>query len=235
MKSVVVAFNYVDFQDYHKKRRQNVAMELLCRSPKNIFPVGFTFLGDVCHREWDRIVSYNILKRNSAHTIENNRELPYIREILENCCDHFPCPKYPDVIGFINSDILLGNSFYDVIQSDADAFVLSRSDIVDVTADEFLDGKFKVIFGGDKHPGADGFFFKRSWWLENQKRFPKDLILGETEWDTCYRSIIRKLDPNHIESRCLYHMYHDAKWSLTSSGAKNNLEIWAKIKEKYGV
>jgi len=234
MKSVAIAFNYVDFSDPKKKRRQEVAMDLLCRSPENIFPVAYTFLGDIYH-DFGRIISYNILERNSAHTINNDRELPYVKEILDDCAHHVPCPqKFPDVIGVINSDILLGQSFYDTIQSDTSAFVLSRYEITDVDADSFLDGKFKVIYGGDSHPGADGFFFNRNWWIENENRFPKDCIMGETEWDTIYRSIIRKYAKNHIEKRVLYHQYHDAKWKLDSPGAKNNIAIWEKIKRKCG-
>ena len=236
IKSVIVAFNYADFPDKKKQKRQEIAIDVLRNSPKNIYPVAYTFQGDKV--EIDGIDSRDVLTKNSALTIGNNRALPYVKEIIDLCYNQSYYiadsnkMNYPKVIGLINSDILLGESFYTSIQSDADAFVFSRNDIADVTTEDFLNGKQHIIYGGDTHAGADGFFFNRKWWKKNRGLFPNDLILGETEWDTVYRAIIRKYADVHLENRVLYHVYHDQKWDLISPGAKNNIAIWNKIKEE---
>jgi len=118
------------------------------------------------------------------------------------------------------------------LQQDFNAYIFSRSDIGEISAKDFIDGKARVIYGGDKHVGVDGFFFKKSWWNENKNKFPCDAILGETEWDTIYRYIIKHSTANYIEKRVLKHVYHDAKWDINSPGGKNNRKIWDLIKNR---
>jgi hypothetical protein len=228
MHTVVIAFNYVDFKDYKKRDRQLTAMRVLKETPEWVSPIAFGFDGSVSSAEKCGIHAFNVLKRNSSKEIGNNRELPYIKEIMDWTAK-IECGK----IGYINSDILIGKEFLDAINENADAYIFSRSDIAETNCVRFCKENFKVIFGGDQHIGADGFFFKREWWINNRDQFSDDLIIGETEWDTCYRTIIKNECSNYIERRCLYHVYHDAQWSLDSPGAKNNIAIWKSIKRNY--
>lgn len=225
MKTVVVAFNYVDFDDPKKKERQLTAMKILAASPSWVFPIAYGLREYGTITEINGISTFNVLKRNSKTEIGNHRDLPYIKEIL-NWAAMIECGK----IGYINSDILVGDEFYRSLQEDADAYIFPRSDIVETSSEAFMKGGRKVIYGGDQHIGADGFFFDRQWWINNRDKFPDDLIIGETEWDTCYRILIARHSSNYIESRVLYHVYHNAKWTTTSPGAVNNVKIWEQVK-----
>lgn len=228
--NIVVAFSPVNYKDERRRKAQEVAIRVLSRSPSFVYPVAFDFLKDSSPFsvvEECNIPTLNILKRDSSKTISNTRRLPYIKEILE-LCSKIDC----DIFGYINSDILVDENVYQNLFEDKDAFIFSRSDIAEVSVEDFLSGKSKVIYGGDKHIGADGFFFKKEWWLNNRQKFPDNLIIGSTEWDTCYRHIIKKLTTNFVESRSLYHVYHNQTWTTTSPSALNNIAIWNEIKNK---
>jgi len=227
MKTVVIAFNYVDYQDPKKAYRQLTAMRVLAQTPEWVFPIALGFKGASTGAEEHGIPTFNILKRNSRDEIGNNRDLPYAKEIFDFTAK-ISCAK----IGYINSDILIGDEFLETICEDTNAYIFSRSDIAETNPDSFAKGDFKVIYGGDQHIGADGFFFKRGWWLTNRDLFHDDLIIGETEWDTCYRKIIEKATISFIEKRVLCHVYHDRCWNLTSPGAKNNLKIFNELKNQ---
>lgn len=226
MNTAVIAINYSPFRDIKKANRQHIAMEVISEAPEWVYPIALGLDDSVHEAERYGIRSFNILKRNSKVEIGNNRDLPYIKEIMD-IVSRIDCGK----IGYINSDILVGNEFYEALARDFDAYIFSRSDIAETCSKKFLKRDFKVIYGGDQHIGADGFFFKKEWWLNNRNYFPDDLIIGETEWDTCYRKIIKNIASNYLEKRVLYHVYHDAKWNLTSPGAINNIKIWRDIEK----
>lgn len=220
MRKVVIAISPVNYVSPRRQEAQKTAIEVLSRLPENFKVVALSYDGEkptvpLPHN----IENLSVLKRNSEKEIGNQRPLPYIKEIL-GLTRKLEC----DVFGYINSDILVGSRFIDNLSQERDAYVFARSDIAEVNAMRFLSGAFKVIFGGDKHPGADGFFFSTEWWDKNSHLLPDDLIIGETEWDTCYRHIIRQTK-NFMEDRCLYHVYHDAKWDSKSVGGKNNVRI----------
>ena len=226
MTTCAIAFGYVPYRDKRRQITQDVAIECMLRLPPEykVFCVGY---------ENDESAPYdveqlNVLTRNSQETIGNSRPLPYIKDII--CA----IEKQPyDYIGYVNSDILLGDKWLEVMQFNVNAHAQSRYEIGEIDVDGFLSGKARVIGGGDKHEGVDGFFFKRQWWLDNKHLFPTDLIVGEGEWDTCYRHILRRFCVDRHESRSLYHVYHDQKWNMTSSGFKNNADIWLQLQRKY--
>lgn len=229
MLSVLIAYNYVDYQNQRLKSNQTRALGVLSLLPSNFHIVSLAFEKAKKPQqllEFPRVMHMPLLKRNSAWEIGNSRNLPYIKEIIDVCSGG----RY-DIIGYINSDILLGKEFVSCLDGKHDAYVMARSEIAEVAPEEFASGFKKVIYGGDKHPGADGFFFSGSWWNKNRNLFPEDLILGETEWDTAYRHIIRTKSKNFVEKRCIYHVYHDSQWNNESIGAKNNIQIWNEVKE----
>lgn len=226
---MIVAFNPVFYENKKRDILQENALRVLKMAPQGIFPISFGFKGDPIHplAEELNFDNFNVLKRDSSVIIHNNRRLPYIKELL-NYCSKIDCK----VFGYINSDILMNNEVYKALNENFDAFILSRYDIAEVSPSDFMKGKIKVLFGGDKHCGADGFFFNREWWIKNQKHFPEDLILGESEWDTCYRIIIKKLTHGHLEKRALYHVFHNQRWEIDSMGALNNTCIYTKLKKE---
>lgn len=233
MKRVVVAINYVSFEDRQKSKRQEVALDVLCthvaRNDGAIKVVSFNYPEDnVELPDWCGI--RRSLSRNSKDVIGNNRPLPYIKDLFDGCME-FDC----DYFGYINSDILLHSEFFGLFETDKDAYVFYRREIADVGCEAFMDQEFNYVWGGDEHPGNDAFFFRKSWWEQHRDEYPDDLVVGETEWDTVYRVVTQNVSKNYLESRELCHVYHDAKWTLETPGAINNIKIWNETKEKYGV
>lgn len=230
---IVVAINYANFdtktlEGKRKQQRQTVAIANLCQNkPKDVFLVTYNFPDDVV-KVPPAIHIYKTLKRNSKTEIGNDRPLPYVTEILNKCAE-----IYCDVFGFINSDILLDEKFYETFRDNIDAYIFYRTEISEVSVSDFRKRKYRII--DETHPGNDGFFFKREWFVKHRKKFHNDLILGETEFDTCYRYVIKNECKKYIEKRALGHVYHDAKWNLTSPGAINNIKIWNELKRKLGI
>jgi hypothetical protein len=230
MKKVVIAVNLASFNDPLKKARQDVAMDILySHNAENIQVVSFNYPADQIEIPYD-FTSRKTLSRNSQEVIDNNRPLPYIKDILNGCME-FDC----DIFGYMNSDILLHPDFFSIFNTRRDAYIFYRREIEEVDCEKFLSQKFKYIWGGDKHPGNDAFFFDKNWWQNNNNEYPDGLILGESDWDTVYRVITKALTKRHLEARELCHVFHMPKWTLDSKGALNNVKIWNEIKQKYGV
>ena len=175
--------------------------------------------------------NFRVLKTLRRHSkdIGNDRDLPYIKEIFDNC-SLFEC----DVFGYINSDILLDKSFFNLFKESIDAYVFYRKEIIDTKSHDFINGDFEYVWGGDKHVGNDAIFFNKDWWIGNRHKFPDSLILGETEWDTCYRRIIKGESNNFLMERSLWHVFHHTNWKLDSKGALNNISVLKNIEDKYG-
>ena len=233
MSRIVVGFSFVDFFDKRRRLHQETALNILASHPPLVFPVSFGFSKSSQRPkilEELKIPHLNILNKNSSNIINNNRDLPYIKEILDRCSS-IDC----DVFGYINSDILIPAVVYDILQLNFDAYIFSRSDIGEIDPQSFLEGKINVIHGGNQHSGADGFFFKKSWWNCNRNRFPDNLIMGSPEWDTVYRTVIKKSPCRYLEARALFHVYHTQTWAETSPSALNNIAIWEEIKKTYRI
>lgn len=222
MNRIVVGFSYVIYNDVRRRLTQENAITVLSRHSEGVYPISLGFYDE---KKYDflkevNIPQLNILKRDSAKIINNNRRLPYIKEILE-CCYKVDCETF----GYINSDILVSPVVYDILRMDFDAYMFSRSDIAEVSVEDFESKNIKIIYGGNQHSGVDGFFFKKSWWDISRKKFHDDLVVGDSEWDTYYRKTIKKLDCRYLEARALFHVYHNAKWDVNSPGAQNNIRI----------
>lgn len=227
--SIIISFNPVFYETANRGILQENALRVLKMAPKEIFPISFGFKDDPIHPLVNEFgfTNFNVLERDSSITIHNNKRLPYVKEIF-NYCSKIDCK----IFGYINSDILMNNEVYKALNENYDAFLFSRYEIAEVNPSDFMEGKIKIIYGGDTHCGLDGFFFNNEWWIKNQASFPDDLILGESEWDTCYRIIIKKLTKRYLEKRTLYHVYHKQRWALESMGALNNNCIYQKIKNQ---
>jgi len=235
--NIAVCINYVDYSTSslelkRKKKRQDVAIEVLADLKRNepdginIGLLSLNFSDDKVDLP-DEFRVLKKLKRDSKKEIGNNRRLPYLKEIYD-----ISSMVYCDYFGFMNSDILLKGDFFKLFESKADVYILYRTDIEEVSRESFDIDCFRVL--SHDHAGNDAFFFRRQWWIDNKKHFPDDLILGETEWDTVYRELSVRLTKNHHISRDLFHVYHDAKWNLTSPGAKQNIKIWNNVKKRIG-
>ena len=226
---IVLAINYVNYTSYDKnaniKKRnwQDRAIEsMIYNKPDNgmeVQLVSLNFPTDTVNLPEDFNV-YKILQRNSKELIENSRDLPYVKDLF-NFCATLDC----DVFGYINSDILIAKEFYSNFNDDIDAYLFSRTDISDVSVEELNSKQFRVVW--DIHPGFDGIFFKKSWWLKYNKFLNNDMILGEPEWDLYYNDVFTflKKDCRICRKRALYHVFHDTLWTMVSAGAINNRRI----------
>lgn len=230
-RKVIIGVNCAVMRDGKANIRQKVAIDVLLENkPSNAKVVNFCYLDE--RQEQYRNVPTVYLKRNSKDEIGNTRPLPYIKEIFNALASSEVCPEDNFILGYINSDILLTKDFFDILHSDAEAFMFGRTEITEVwSVSDFNKERYKPVWGGDSHPGVDGFFFDKDWWVENSHLFHDDLILGETEWDTVYRHIVTNNATDYVYERELLHVYHDAKWSTSSPGAVNNIKIWEQVRD----
>lgn len=224
----VIAINPVNYSDRRRSLYQNEAIKILI----NNIPDDFVVLSCLFPNETTKINCKNskviYLERNSRNIIGNNRDLPYIKDIF-SFCNEINC----HIFGYINSDIILSKDFFNILKRDKDAYIFYRREIGETNVERFNAGDYHRVWGGDKHEGNDSFFFNKDWWDNNSNLFPDDLILGETEWDTCYRTIIVSETKNYYVGRDLCHIFHDQKWDCKSPGAINNLNIFKNVLKKY--
>ena len=223
---IIIAINYVNYEDKHKWQLQDTALSVLVdNAPKDCEIISFNYDDEFAYVPLFRL---SLLTRDSKKEIGNDRRLPYIKEILDKCSE-MDC----DIFGYMNSDILVNKDFFSVLEKDHDAFVFYKKDIEKISRYEFNNNDIKVV---EENPhGVDAVFFRKDWWKLNKQSFSDQLILGNSEWDTCYNSIIQKICRNYILSRTLYHVQHDRKWSIDSRGSINNTLVWHQVKVKYGV
>lgn len=215
---ITVAVNYHEFTEKGKTERQDAALSVLVRNkPENVDLISCNYEKEMVNVP-DGIEVVRELRRNSRQYVHNNRDLPYIKDIF-NICAERDC----EVFGYINSDILLLPEFYDAFVPNKDVFLFNRIDIEPTAGPMFLPNNIKT--SNKSHPGLDGVFFNRKWWIENRPRFHDDLIVGEPEWDFYYDRIINESTGEIVKARSLYHVHHDTTWTITSNGAKNNRKI----------
>jgi len=225
---IILAINWVNYSNPDKKKHQETAISVLLKNkPQSVMPITFNY-EDESVRVPNSFFVFKTLHGDSQKDLGNNRRMPYIKEILDYT-SNMPC----DIFGYINSDILLDRDFFKTFNKNSDAYVFYKKDIEEIDATNFLAGKIKIV--SEKPDGVDAFFFRKQWWNKHKGYFPKGLILGETEWDTVYNSIIQKISNNYVLKRALHHIAHDRIWSISSRGAINNMLIWNKIKETCGI
>jgi hypothetical protein len=222
MKEIALIVNWVDFKDLEKKKNQEVALSVLeNNAPKNVSLYSFNLSGEKVDLNGRFNTCYNLV-RDSAKEIGNTRHLPYVKEIFDNAAK-ISC----DILGYINTDILLTKDFFNLFDKDYDAYIFGRYEIAQLK--DFNKKEFKVIekpyveFG--EHPGYDAFFFNTKWWLANRNSFHDDFIAGEPYWDMYYYKKSSQLTSKLLNQRSLYHVFHRVIWNTNSNGVKNNQNL----------
>ena len=218
MNKILLSINYVDYKKKNKRKWQEKALDVLVRhkSPE-VDLITFNFDGDVIDVPECFKVNSNLV-RNSKHTIGNNREMPYVKEVFDKSAE-----MGYKIFGYMNSDILVKPSFFDIFSKDVDVYMFQRRDISDVDYKKFMKDDYHTVWA--EHPGIDAIFFNTEWWEGHKNKFHDDLILGEPEWDYYYMKRVKKVTKNYIMKRSLYHVHHNTIWTLDSKGAINNRKI----------
>ena len=221
---ILLAINYVNYSDGGKKIYQDRALTILEKNrPSNCTCVTFNFSDE--HVTPPSFLLKDSITRDSSKTIRNNRKLPYIKEILNACCDRYNA----DIFGYMNSDILLPKSFFSLLNLEHDAYLFQRFEVME-NADLTVFTKKgcsldNIIKYSEEHHGYDAVFFKKTWWQKYRRKFNEDLILGEPLWDWYYHKVTTDYTKNALEKRALYHVYHTTTWNTRSPGALNNDRI----------
>ena len=224
MKKIAIGTHCVNYRDVRRKRCQNDAMYTLLENKyKEVEVCSFNFEDDVAELPFYFPISKS-LKRDSKE-LKTDRRLPYVKDIMDLTCE-MDC----DIFGSINSDIFLHKDFFDLFEEDKDVYLFGRTDIEEVNISKFNSKNFRVVWDG--HPGCDGFFFKKEWWLKNRNHFEDSLIWGEPAWDDYYALLINYLSQNVMTKRAVHHIYHDTVWTHLSVGAKHNIKYLDELKEK---
>jgi hypothetical protein len=214
---ILVAVNYVNYKDKERKYAQDIALQMMVKNkPDNVQLISFNYEDENVNLLKPFIIK-KILKRDSSKIIGNNRRLPYIKEIFDLCSK-----EDVDIFGYFNSDIIVDKDFFNRFNNN-DVYLFQRIDGANISEHNFPLKSFHIVCR--EHPGFDGVFFKKEWWLDNRDQFHDDLILGEAFWDYYYKKIVDINSDKILIQRAIYHMYHDTIWDLKSKGAINNKNI----------
>jgi len=220
---ILAAINYVNYKDPSKKGKQDLCVSLLIQHKVDCVKlVSFNYPDDQVTLP-PSFTIIKTLKRNSAKEIGNWKPLPYIKEIFDQCAK-----EDVKIFGYMNSDVLIENGFYDRLNGCSDVYLFQRIDISEVNKQTLNKHVFNIV--NKEHPGFDGIFFDKRWWVNNQHRFNPDMILGEPFWDYYYKELACRYSKKVTIQRALYHIHHETKWNLISPGAENNQKIYDTIK-----
>lgn len=217
---IIVAINYVNYNDPDKKKWQKNAINtLLTNKPSNVEIVSFNFPDEEIKLP-SEIRVFKTLKRNSRKVLGNNRDLPFVKEIFDQCAQ-----LRGNIFGYINSDILIPKDTFNLFTWQNNVYLFQRTDISDVSVKQYNNRKYKKVW--DKHPGFDAIFFRKQWWNQYNHKFNSELVLGEPEWDYYYYKRIRRITKlkKVLVGRHIDHIFHKTIWTLNSKGAINNRVI----------
>jgi hypothetical protein len=220
---VTLALRYVNYADFRRGKEQETALSILSSNkPDNVKVVVLGYPDEKIIAPCSFVIDKSLV-RNPVEVFGAERRLPYIKEILDLCAST-DC----DIFGYINSDILIPQGFFDHFLQDQDVYLFSRIDVGEVNITTLNEKSFRVVWNG--HPGCDAFFFRKDWWLKNRDSFSDDLIIGEPAWDLYYMLLVPKLTKRYVFIRGVYHTWHDTVWSEKSIGGKHNMAIWEQFK-----
>ena len=169
----------------------------------------------------------------SALDLGDKRALPYINDIFDFACES----AGPDgIIIFTNSDIFLCRESINLVREALQDAECCYSPRVDVPGNQ--ERSLGWIRSQKAHSGADLMAFRRRWWDEHKKYFPRMLIAREA-WDTVFRWTFEAFNPKARLDPIIYHPTHAAEWGRmgdTTPSQRWNREqafAWAKLNGRY--
>jgi hypothetical protein len=157
--------------------------------------------------------------------IEHYTQYPFVNDILDSLATT-DC----DLFCFLNSDIILNNTFFKFLESEWETYAASRAHLYELNS---LDEPLKIE-SYSVH-GFDLFSFKKEWWLKNKNIFPK-MYLGRSYWDTVFFTkcatysnirVLNKLPPVifHIEHQSTAAHENDFYTKHNEEIAKNDPDM----------
>jgi hypothetical protein len=151
------------------------------------------------------------LKRTSKKTIRDDRDLPFIKDMVDAAVDRLSVAGDDrDIVLLTNDDTIFVPALDRVIRDSvarAGAVYAGRMDFKDA----ILGASQWEILRGHFYPGADLFAFTVRWWRQHRDEYP-DMILGAEAWDWIMRELIMLHHGAEIHG-AIYHEIHDAHWN----------------------
>ncbi len=189
---------------------------------------------DSWHKEYQNgclipnAVALDDLPRTSKSYLNDSRELPFVRDLIDKC----KWKKPNDFIMITNADTvfcqdtglmfcayLYGSPGINAIYSHRKNF--DKPIRKQLTFDQLMKR-------GEKFVGIDLVCFSKQWWTENQDNYP-DLLLGCEGWDWVFKFLIKR--PTFYE--VIYHEQHgtpewlnDRKYGISQQWNRANCWLW---------
>ena len=169
------------------------------------------------HREgWE----FQLLKRDSKTELGNNKDLPYLKDLLDEAYKRCDDDGY---ILYTNSDCGISKHLYkDLLRFDDDIIEYNRKDVWynPTTLYELYKNKYKPFY-----IGIDGLAIKSSHYKSIRNEIP-DVIIGDPHWDTVVSGTLKTLGNVRQESYELYHPRHKQVWAIDklNPAGKHNKE-----------
>lgn len=197
--------------DGHYKRRKNHAM-----------------------RSWDALYQKGVIAAHlweehyprNAFDIGESRPLPFVKDVIKKGLD---LATDDDIVFFTNDDNWLHSELPELLQYHVSIYEVCCSQRC-----EFMDGPIPPSLrtpadfanAGRSHMGRDLFAATKRWWMKHWDQIP-DMIIGASDWDLCFASIVRnyfgiKTTRKNLEE-CIFpaelprgyvsHQAHAPKWA----------------------
>jgi len=166
------------------------------------------------------------LHRSSSDVINDNKRLPFLRDILRRLVEYPDKTSPSDWYGYLNSDIILKRNFMNLFNNlDAAGFtsIICRADEINIVST--LEEAHKAQLFTLELSGRDLFMFKYHGASKLLSQLP-DYLIGKPAWDLDAYRILMKETKMHddIDSAALtIHMDHERTWrSNESIGSRYN-------------
>ena len=172
---------------------------------------GFTSLGAL---ERLHPATIRVVERSSS-------EKPSIRELVDTA-DRYHLPGWPPrwstahFVGFLNSDILLGEAFARKMPRwvDYDAIRVRRTDL-----GPDLGPEGRPL----RTPSAEGIIVRSKVWRQHGATFPEEFVIGEPFWDPCWILwlVRRGLRVGRLDHGEVCHPVHPETWRKNMNQYRN--------------
>ena len=173
----------------------------------------------------------------SAKDIGDVRDLPYLKDVLQNAMDQ---ASDSDIIMFTNDDNWLHPSLADYIHFHVSVYGPCSSQRCEfkqcqIPRSPTVDECCKL---SESHMGRDLFAFTKAWLLDMWEEIP-DFILGASDWDLCMALMIRlhhgkpvereSIEPTYFPAEIprgyVSHQWHEAYWTRPDNESEAQSQV----------
>lgn len=154
---------------------------------------------------------YSLHKSSRTHVTGSTKDIPFIKNILNEISVRADMDENITHFAYINSDCILTDNFINYFTTTTvDALSISRLDIHPMDSFAELSSKGVTVLRNEI-AGFDCFVFSKEWWNTHGDKF-KDMLIGQPLFDVYYTGLMMLFGGtiyNDSSKPLVCHMFHD--------------------------